>query len=215
MRTQTTALVLPALASAVILALTGCSASEPASDGSSTADAASAITVDDPWIKAAEDGMTSAFGLLENAGAEDVTLVAVESSVSDDIELHQTSDDGSGSMSMEEKEGGFTIAAGGALELAPGGDHIMFMDFDGPLNAGDSVDITLVFSDDSRLDYDAAIRDFAGADESYGDDHDGHDDHSDHGEDGEETDHGEDGDHDANADEHGEGDDGLGGGEDS
>lgn len=206
MRTHRTALVLPALASVALLALTGCSASG-ASDAP-VADAASVITVDDPWVKAAEDGMTSSFGLLENTGEEDVTLVAVESSVSEDIELHQTSDDGSGSMSMEEKEGGFDIAAGDALELAPGGDHIMFMDFDGPLSAGDSVDITLIFSDDSRLEYDAAIRDFAGADESYSDDED----HGDHGDHDDYGDHDDETDHDENAHAGREGDGGLGGG---
>src|SRR5699024_7125494 len=116
---------------------------------------------DDPWVKAAEEGMTSSFGLIENSGDEDATLVAVESRISEDIELHQTSDDGSGAMPMEEKEGGFTIAAGDSLDLAPGGDHIMFMEFDGPLQAGDTVELTLVFSDDSRLDYEASIRDFA------------------------------------------------------
>jgi copper(I)-binding protein len=61
----------------------------------------------------------------------------------------------------------------------------MFMEFDGPLVAGDSVDLTLVLSDGSRIEYDAAVRDFAGANESYSADEHDHDDHSsDH------TDHG-------------------------
>src|SRR5699024_12309525 len=129
MRTHRTAVVLPALASVGILALTGCSASD-AADGPA-AEAAAVITVDDPWVKAAEDGMTSSFGLLENTGEEDVTLLVVGSSVSDDIELHQTSDDGSGSMSSEEKGGGCDIVSGDARGLAPGGDSTMFMDFAG------------------------------------------------------------------------------------
>ncbi|SMY10620.1 copper chaperone PCu(A)C [Brevibacterium jeotgali] len=179
MRIQKTAVLLSSTAAAALVLVTGCSASGDGSD--STGDASSTVTVEDPWVKAADEGMTSSFGLVENAGEADVTLVAVESAIAEDIELHQTSDDGSGAMSMEEKQGGFTITAGDSLDLAPGGDHIMFMDIDGPLQAGDTVDLTLVFSDDSRLDYEASIRDFAGADESYGDEeshgHEGHEDH--------------------------------------
>ena len=193
MRTRTR-FVLPALAAAVMLTATACGASSDTSTGSSTdntaaeaAETTAAITVEDPWVKASEDGMTSSFGLLTNEGEADVTLTAVESSISDAIELHETADDGSGTMSMNEVEGGFPIAAGETLELAPGGNHIMFMDFDGPLAAGDTVDITLVLSDGSRIEYDAAVRDFAGANEEYS--HDDHEDH-DHGDNDEHHDHG-------------------------
>ena len=192
MRTRTR-FVLPALAAAVLLTTSACgtgSGAGTSSSSDSTAEAAettAAITVEDPWVKAAEDGMTSSFGLLTNEGEADVTLTAVESSISDAIELHETADDGSGTMSMNEVEGGFPIAAGETLELAPGGNHIMFMDFDGPLAAGDTVDITLVLSDGSRIEYDAAVRDFAGANEEYS--HDDHEDH-DHGDNDEHHDHG-------------------------
>jgi copper(I)-binding protein len=112
---------------------------------------------------------------------------------------------------MNEVDGGFPIAAGETLELAPGGNHIMFMDFDGPLAAGDTVDITLVFSDGSRVEYDAAVRDFAGANEEYshdehdhgehdhGDEHEDHDEDSDH-DDHDHGDHGDHGDHDHGGD---------------
>ena len=198
MRTRTR-FVLPALAAAVMLTATACGASSDTSTGSSTdntaaeaAETTAAITVEDPWVKAAEDGMTSSFGLLTNEGEEDVTLTAVESSISDAIELHETADDGSGTMSMNEVDDGFPIAAGETLELAPGGNHIMFMHFDGPLAAGDTVDITLVLSDGSRIEYDAAVRDFAGANEEYSHDehdHEGHDEGSEHDDHGEHADH--------------------------
>ena len=202
MRTRTR-FVLPALAAAVLLTTSACgtgSGAGTSSSSDSTAEAAettAAVTVEDPWVKAAEDGMTSSFGLLTNEGEEDVTLTAVESSISDAIELHETADDGSGSMSMNEVEGGFPIAAGETLELAPGGNHIMFMDFDGRLAAGDTVDITLVLSDGSRIEYDAAVRDFAGANEEYSHDehdHEGHDEDSEH-DDHEDHDHGDNDEH--------------------
>ncbi|WP_019159535.1 copper chaperone PCu(A)C [Brevibacterium senegalense] len=208
MRTRTS-FVLPALTAAVLVTVAACGQDSAAgsgtdsSTGSTSTEAAqttASLTIDDPWVKAAEDGMTSSFGLLTNEGDEDVTLTAVESSISDSIELHETADDGSGAMSMNEVDGGFPIAAGETLELAPGGDHIMFMEFDGPLVAGDTVDLTLVLSDGSRIEYDAAVRDFAGANESYSADEEGHGDH-DHGDD----DHG-DMDHSGSGD-HGDADD--------
>src|SRR5699024_4141339 len=45
------------------------------------------IAVTDPWVKAAEDGMTSAFGTLTNTTDSELTLVAVTTSASTDVEL--------------------------------------------------------------------------------------------------------------------------------
>src|SRR5690625_6017466 len=67
--------------------------------------------------------MTSAFGIITNTTDTDLTLVSVTTPASKEVELHQTSPDGSGGMSMEEKEGGFPIPAGDELVLDPGGDR--------------------------------------------------------------------------------------------
>ncbi|MGY5766019.1 copper chaperone PCu(A)C [Brachybacterium sp. DNPG3] len=144
------------------------------SGGTTDADAAdgAGITITDPWAKAAESGMTAAFGTLTNTTSSDVTLVSVTSDVSDMVQLHETSADGSGGMSMQEKEGGFAIPAGGTLVLEPGGNHIMLMDLAEPLLAGDVLELTLVFADGAEVPMSATIKDFTGADENYGDDMD-------------------------------------------
>ena len=151
-------------------------------DGSDTS-GTSPLTVVDPWVKAADDGMTSAFATITNTGETELVLVSVTTPASEVVELHQTAADGSGGMSMEEKEGGFPIPPGEDLLLEPGGDHIMLMDLAEPLLPGDEVELVLVLDDGTEHPVTATVKDFAGAQEEYGgveDEHAGHGDHGDH-----------------------------------
>ncbi|WP_434174860.1 copper chaperone PCu(A)C [Brachybacterium conglomeratum] len=191
-----------ALAAALLLPLAACS-SDP-SDGSEAGGAASdgggtsaeGLTLVDPWVKAAEEGMTSAFGTLTNDTGRDLQLIAASTPSAGMVELHETVGDGSGGMSMQEKEGGFPIPDGGELVLEPGGDHLMLMDLSAPLQPGDEVELTLQCEDGTELVVTATVKDFAGAQEHYepegsagsgasdgGGEHDGHDadGHGDHG----------------------------------
>lgn len=170
---------LVAASAALLLALTGCGSDDgTASDSgdsttttSAAADAAdtSALTMTDPWIKAVDSGMTAAFGTLVNAGDADVTVTSVTTDVSDMIELHETVEGDDGSMAMQPKEGGFTVPAGGEHELAPGGDHIMFMSVTRALEPGEVVPLTLELSDGSTVEVEATVKNFEGADEKYQD----------------------------------------------
>ena len=148
------------------------------------------LTVVDAWTKATESGMTGSFATLENTTDEDVHITGVHSELSAVVELHTMVDDGSGQMVMQEAPDGFTVKAGETHELAPGGDHVMFMDLQEPLLPGDTVDYVLELEDGTEVPVAGEVRDFAGANESYhgGEasgsedadmDHDGHD-HGDH-----------------------------------
>ena len=68
------------------------------------------LTVKDPWVKAADKGMTAAFGTLVNSGTTDVTVVSAASAVSP-MELHEMAMQ-DGKMVMRPKEGGLVIKAG-------------------------------------------------------------------------------------------------------
>ncbi|MBP1327582.1 copper(I)-binding protein [Leucobacter exalbidus] len=176
------------LASAAIvaaLALVGCSEADAgeSSTGAVSAEATSqgalaatnpdgAVTLDGGWAKAA-DGMSGVFGTLHNAGDTDLTLVSATSSVADIVELHESITSGS-STTMREVEGGFSVPAGGSFELAPGGNHIMLMELQAPLLAGDEVPVTLTFDDGSTLDATVLAKDFGGAQENYAGDADAH-----------------------------------------
>lgn len=175
------ALAVPSLALACALLLTGCgSASGSARPDGATASATDAttaeaaassggvVTVTDPWAKATDGRMTGAFGTLENASEEDVTLRGAESDLAGTVELHETVDDGSGATEMHEVDGGFTIPAGGRLELVPGGNHLMLMDLQGTIAPGDVVELELAFEDGRTQTLTAPAKEFAGAQESYG-----------------------------------------------
>ena len=148
-----------------VLALAACGTTTQ--DPAPSAPAGESVTVEDAWVKAADTGMSGAFGEIENTGDVDVTIVAVTSPASATVELHETVEDETGQMVMREKDGGFAIPAGDTLSLEPGGNHIMLMGLVDPVQAGDDVTFTVTFSDGSTLDFTAPAKDYAGANETY------------------------------------------------
>ncbi|MBB3159091.1 hypothetical protein FHS07_002809 [Microbacterium proteolyticum] len=155
---------LGALAAAGALLLAGCaSAASPAPAASQ----AESFSTADVWVKAADSGMSAGFGQLRNDGDTDLTVVSATDDATAAMELHETVQNESGQMVMREVEGGFVIPAHGAIELAPGGNHLMFMDVTTPLRAGEETTITLTFADDSTAEITAPIKEFAGANENY------------------------------------------------
>lgn len=161
--------VRPAAAAALLglSLLAACGGEESETDRAADAagTTAGSVTVADAWARAAEEGMTAVFGVLENEAATDAHLVAAESDLAA-IELHEVVE-ADGAAMMQEVSEGFTVPAGGSHELAPGGDHLMLMGLSAPLVAGDEVAVTLVFEDGSELEFTAVAKDFEGGDEEY------------------------------------------------
>nr|WP_229718554.1 copper chaperone PCu(A)C [Nocardia jinanensis] len=129
--------------------------------------AADSVTITDQWAKAADGGMSAAFGELNNSGDREVTVISASSPVSATVELHEVTTDGGGAPFMRPKAGGFVIPARGELSLTPGGEHIMFIDLRGALRTGTDAPVTLNFSDGSTTTFTAQVRDFAGNQEDY------------------------------------------------
>ncbi|MEV6257265.1 copper chaperone PCu(A)C [Nocardia sp. NPDC051911] len=156
-------------AAAVPLLLTACSSA----DKTGTVASADAVTISDQWVKAADSGMSAAFGDLTNSGDTPRTIVSAASPASGRIELHEVVTDANGTKAMRPKPGGFVVPAHGRTQLRPGGDHIMFMDLHGPLRTGSETSVTLTFDDGSTTTFTAQVRDFAGNQENYVPDHTG------------------------------------------
>lgn len=138
--------------------------------GTADGDAATptgALFVTDPWVKAVEEGMTAAFGTLTNGTGHDLVLIGARTTASTSVELHETTSDGSGGMSMREKEGGFPVVAGEDLALEPGGNHLMLMEVTAPLQPGDEIEVVLEFADGTEHPFTATVKDFSGAQEHY------------------------------------------------
>lgn len=161
--------VLSVLAAAS-LALTGCGqsgASSAPSPSASASQSTSALTVGDPWVKAAESGMSAAFGTIRNTTDKEVTIVGASTAASRMVELHETAMGANGTMQMQPKKGGFVIPAKGELKLEPGANHIMLMGLTQPVKAGDEITFDLKLSDGSTLSFTAQGKDFTGANENY------------------------------------------------
>ncbi|HWS56942.1 MAG TPA: copper chaperone PCu(A)C [Actinotalea sp.] len=141
------------------LGLTGCDATGPATDEP-------ALTVTDPWVKAADAGMTAAFGTLVNHTDEEIRIVAAGTDLAT-VELHEVAAGADGAMVMRPKVGGFAVPADGSHELMPGGDHLMLMALTAPVQPGDEIEITLESADGSTWTFTASARTFDGAQEDY------------------------------------------------
>lgn len=125
------------------------------------------VTVSDTWVKAVDGEMTAAFGVLDNSGDADATLVAASTPAAARVEIHEVVMGEGGEMVMQPKEGGVVVSAGSSVTLEPGGDHLMLMDVTGPIEPGDEVALTLEFADGSTLDVTATAKEFSGGNEEY------------------------------------------------
>ncbi|QLQ36315.1 copper chaperone PCu(A)C [Micromonospora robiginosa] len=140
-------------------------AAPTATASASVSAAAGVLGISDPWVKAADKGMTAAFGTLVNDGDADVTITRAATEVSP-MELHEmTMEDGK--MVMRPKEGGIVVKAHSRARLEPGGDHLMLMDISKPVRAGDELTFTLTFADGRTQTFRAVAKPFTGAQESY------------------------------------------------
>ncbi|MEU5964094.1 copper chaperone PCu(A)C [Micromonospora parva] len=126
---------------------------------------AGVLGIRDPWVKAADTGMTAAFGTLVNDGDSDVTVTGATTSLSP-MELHEMAMK-DGAMVMRQKQGGIVIKAGSTHALEPGGDHLMLMNLSRPVRAGDELTFTLTFADGRTQQFRAVAKPFTGAQESY------------------------------------------------
>lgn len=172
MTRRTTTAAAAAVLAAGLLGGCGTSTSTPSTTAGATSAAkatgqAAALTVTDPWVKAADSGMTGGFGLLKNTGTTELTIVSATSPAAARMELHETVPDGSGGTMMRAKQGGFVVPAGATAELKPGGNHVMFLGLTAPLKSGTTATYTLTMGDGTTLAVSAPVRTFSGAQESY------------------------------------------------
>lgn len=153
---------------ATLVALAACASSTPDATATTSAPAGiDRLTVTDPWVKAADEGMTAAFAVLENPTGTDLRIVSASTDAATSTELHETAHGDGGAMVMRPKDGGIVVPAGGEHVLAPGGDHLMLMGLTAALRPGDEVVLTLTGEDGSTLQVTAPARSFSGAQEEY------------------------------------------------
>ena len=111
---------------------------------------------------------------IRNQGAADDRLVAVDTPLAKKVELHQSTME-EGIHRMEKVES-IVVPAGGTVELAPGGFHVMLIDLKFMLMEEETIPVTFTFEHSGAITTGVSVEFRSG-----GDDHASHDD--DHGHD--------------------------------
>lgn len=160
-----------------------------------------AVLLVDGWARAVPEGSpTSAiYGLVVNLSGMDDALIGGSTDAAEFVEIHESMVDENDVMRMRPLEDGLPVTAGKLSELMPGGNHIMLINLTRTLNAGDMLDITLMFETAGEVTVTVPVQEGAMMDMDMSHDHD-------HG-DGEMGESDEAHDHDHGAGEMGESDD--------
>jgi periplasmic copper chaperone A len=112
---------------------------------SQSAPKASPIEVQQAWVRATVPGQTGTGGFMTLLSKDKtVRLVGVASSVAGVGEVHEMKMEGS-TMKMAALKDGLELPAGQAVELKPGGLHLMLMDLKTTLRRDTTIAVTLTF----------------------------------------------------------------------
>ncbi|HEU5296914.1 MAG TPA: copper chaperone PCu(A)C [Burkholderiaceae bacterium] len=99
-------------------------------------------TVKDAWVRGTVAQQKASGAFMQITSAQGGKLVSVSSPVAGVAEVHEMSMEGT-TMRMR-AIGALDLPAGKAVDLNPGGYHVMLMDLKQTLNGGDTVPLTLV-----------------------------------------------------------------------
>jgi hypothetical protein len=103
------------------------------------------IKIENAYTRATVPGQMVAGGFMkiENKGDTD-QLLSASSPIAGEVQLHEMGMDGNVMKMRQVKE--ITVPAGGAVELKPGGLHLMLVNIKTPLLAGQTVPVKLKFA---------------------------------------------------------------------
>lgn len=116
------------------------------------------LEVNDPWIREAPPNASimAAYMVLQNESHHARTLNSISSPNFDRVEIHRTEmRDGMAHMTPVPQ---INISAQDKVAFAPGGLHVMLIGPKKTLKAGDKVQLTLHFKDNSTLDITAPVK---------------------------------------------------------
>lgn len=101
------------------------------------------VTVSEPWVRATVPQQKATGAFMKLQSAQDAKLISAKSAVAGVVEVHEMAMD-AGVMKMRAVEG-LALPMGKAVDLKPGGYHVMLMDLKSQLKDGDAVPLTLTF----------------------------------------------------------------------
>jgi copper(I)-binding protein len=112
------------------------------------------VKVENAWARASVQGQKASGAFMRLTSPDGARLVRAESPAAGVTEVHEMKMEGD-VMKMRPVPA-LDLPAGQAVELKPGGYHVMLLDLKAPLKKGSTVPVTLYFQDakgaESRLD---------------------------------------------------------------
>ena len=104
--------------------------------------AAAQVTVTDPWVRGTVAGQMATGAFMKLQSAKDARLLEAASPVAGVVEIHEMALENN-IMRMRAVPS-LALPAGRAVELKPGGYHVMLMDLKQQMKEGEVVPVTLV-----------------------------------------------------------------------
>ena len=116
------------------------------------------VRISDAWARETISGQTStaAYMILKNEGAGDDRLVSVSAQPPAMAMLH-SSESSDSVARMRPLDSGLAVPAGAAIELKPGGTHVMVTGLRAPLNVGDTLKLTMRFEKSAEQPVDVRV----------------------------------------------------------
>ena len=108
--------------------------------------AAQTVTISNAWVRATVQGQKATGAFMTVTSKENAKLLSASTPVAGIVEIHEMKMD-KDVMKMAALPNGLDLPAGKAVDLKPGGYHIMLMDLKLPLNKDVGVPLTLTFQD--------------------------------------------------------------------
>ncbi|MFV8571614.1 copper chaperone PCu(A)C [Marinobacter sp. SBS5] len=130
--------------------------------------ATGAVHIHNAWSRPTPPGAPMGVGYLTitNNGAEEVSLVAVESPRASHVSIHETSMH-EGMMRMQPLDGGLAIPAGSTVELKPRSYHLMLEQLTKPLMEGEMIPVRLDFDGAEDITIQLVVQSLDGMDHSH------------------------------------------------
>ena len=128
------------------------------------------ITLTHPWSRPAPQGQNGVIYLgISNSGADEDRLIAVSTPLAKKVEFHRsTLEDGIHRM---EKVESIAVPPGGAVELAPGGYHVMLVGLKFMLMAEETIPVTFTFERSGDITTGVSVEDHGGGNDDPEHDH--------------------------------------------
>ena len=104
------------------------------------------VTVTDAWARATVQGQKATGAFMKITAKDSAKLVGVSSPVAGVVEIHEMKMD-KDVMKMSALPNGLELPAGKAVELKPGGYHVMLMDLKAPLAKDTTIPLTITVQD--------------------------------------------------------------------